>query len=157
MEIRNSIKRLGNLGLTLAMAFSLPLNAAALSMWDANEWILLDDDDGVAASGYVGPGFGGQEFDAEYLFYKYDKVTKILSIGLQAGFDLSDGQQSYRGKDYFAGDLALSFNNQGYDYAIDFGLITKDYYGNDNVGLSVTDQLEHFVVIVSGIGTIQND
>ena len=95
MKIRSSIKGLRNLGMTLAMVFSLPVNAAALSMWEANDWIMIDDDDGVQKRGYVNPGYGGQAFDAEYLYYKFDRDSQILSIGVQTGFDLSDGHQTF--------------------------------------------------------------
>ncbi len=46
------------------------------------------------------------------------------------------GSQSHSGM-YYAGDLALSFNgavkgdSSTYEYAIDFGFNTKDYYGGD--------------------------
>lgn len=97
---------------------------------DASNGALLGytDDDGV-----IGPGGGGQRFDTEYLFIKYDDTSHNLSIGLQTGFDInSDGHLYYGNKSYYTGDLALSFDgdNSGYEYAIDFGFLTKDYYGN---------------------------
>lgn len=79
----------------------------------------------------VFPGYGGQEFDAEYIFYRLD--GNMLSVGIQTGFDIVDGHQRYNGRDYYAGDLALSFdsavlgNSSTYEYAIDFGLLTKGY------------------------------
>lgn len=119
-------------GLALALISSLPANAGMLGVW-ADGWSLLDADDSVGGSGFVGPGWGGQKFDAEYLFYKQE--GNLLSIGLQTGFDLSDGNQWYGNHQYFAGDLALSFNGGGYDYAIDFGLVTRDIdYTNVGIG-----------------------
>ncbi len=83
----------------------------------------------------VYPGYGGQGFDAEYLFYKLD--GDILSLGLQTGFDIVDGKYRYYGRKYFAGDLALSFDGPSFDsatdvysHAVDFGLKTKDYFGH---------------------------
>ncbi|MCK5826660.1 MAG: PEP-CTERM sorting domain-containing protein, partial [Desulfuromusa sp.] len=69
-------------------------------------------------------------FDAEYLFYK--QAGSVLSIGLQTGFDVETGKVTVSNKDYYAGDLALSFDgdNSTYEYAFDFGLYTEDYYGN---------------------------
>jgi hypothetical protein len=134
-----SIKGLKAVGFTLALALSLPLNAAQLDMWDADGWSQIGADDSADNVWKVDPGFGGQAFDAEYLFYKFDEQEKVLSIGLQAGFDLVDGMQTFRGKDYYAGDLALSFNSQGYNYAVDFGLMTKDY-NDQNVGLGSGNQ-----------------
>ena len=102
----------------------------------------------------VQPGWGGQKFDAEYLFYKVDNGR--LSIGLQTGYDISTttGVQKYKGKDYYSGDLALSFDGVGtkgttgysttFEYAIDFGFLTKNYAGdtfidadNDGDGIDV--------------------
>jgi hypothetical protein len=93
----------------------------------ANGWNMFADDDS-----HIGPGGGGQRFDAEYLFYKYDESSQNLTIGLQTGFDVNDGY--YNG--YYAGDLALSFDGStsgafyGYEYAVDFGLVTKNYNGD---------------------------
>jgi PEP-CTERM putative exosortase interaction domain len=79
----------------------------------------------------VDPGFGGQSFDAEYLFYKLDGDT--LSLGLQTGFDVVTGKVNTGNKDYYAGDIALSFDGTtNYSHALDFGLLTKDY-GDHNV------------------------
>jgi len=76
-------------------------------------------EDWVGASGYVDPGYGGQAFDAEYFFYKI--VGDTLYLGLQSGFNLSDGKQRYNGSKYYAGDLFLSFDGDAtsYEYAID--------------------------------------
>jgi hypothetical protein len=104
---------------------SAPLSATPLSLWDST-WTQIADDDGVWASGYVGPGYGGQEFDAEYLYYSISGTQ--LSIGLQTGFDVIDGMQTYDGKDYYAGDLALSLDGiPGYEFGVDFGFFTMNY------------------------------
>jgi len=93
-----------------------------------NGWTMIADDDGVGTNGYVNPGWGGQDFDAEYLFYK--KSGNTLSIGLQTGFNISSGVVNHGGFNYYSGDLALSFDgdNSGYEYAFDFGLYTESYY-----------------------------
>ncbi len=91
------------------------------------------DDQEHFSGGFVYPGWGGQAFDAEYIFYRLD--GNLLSIGLQTGYDIGDGEQN----GYYGGDLALSFNgatpgNAGsYEYAIDFGFETRDYFGSDAV------------------------
>ncbi|MBI5558620.1 MAG: PEP-CTERM sorting domain-containing protein [Deltaproteobacteria bacterium] len=94
-----------------------------------SSWTQITAEDNVGANGYVNPGWGGQDFDAEYLYYKLAGNT--LSIGLQSGFDLVDGHVLH-GRNYYAGDLALSFDGDDstYEYAFDFGLFTKDYYGH---------------------------
>jgi hypothetical protein len=138
MSIRSSFsKSVHALLLGGALTVSLPLNAAMLDFWSSDGWSVLDAEDSVASNGYVGPGFGGQSFDAEYLFYKED--GDLISIGLQTGFDILDGEQDYLGQSYYAGDLALSFNGGDFDYAIDFGLLTKDKDGND-VGIGSGNQ-----------------
>ncbi len=98
-------------------------------------------EDWVRDNGRVAPGYGGQEFDAEYLFYQLEGTT--LSIGLQTGYDLVDGQQGSpatqtSGQQYYAGDIALSFDGtSNYTHAIDFGLYTEDYYDGDLVSADV--------------------
>ena len=94
-----------------------------------SEWTQFQADDNfgngedwVRSDGFVRPGWGGQHFDAEYLLYQYDGLTRTLSIGLQTGFDIKSG--SYGG--YDAGDIALSFDGDtvtgvGYEYALVFG------------------------------------
>ncbi len=94
-----------------------------------NGWSEFANGDGT-----IGPGGGGQAFDAEYLFYKLE--GNKLSIALQTGFDVADGQQEYGvGDIYYTGDLALSFDGAAdgkFQYAIDFGLFTADYSGINN-------------------------
>lgn len=111
------------------------LLAAPIDLWQQQGWTQFADDDGVYSRGYVDPGWGGQDFDAEYLYYKLD--GNVLSLGLQTGFDINDNKVRHRGYNYFGGDLALSFDGSAdsYEYAVDFGLFTRDYFdlGNDKV------------------------
>lgn len=65
-----------------------------------------------------------QQFDAEYLFFDYNKVSKDLSIGLQTGFDLVTGFYDDGYQSVYVGDLRLNFGT-GIDYALDFGLETR--------------------------------
>ncbi len=99
-----------------------------------NDWTVLANDEGVGNGGWVNPGYGGQNFDAEYLFYKIQ--GNELFIGLQTGFDIiSQNGQSFGGKQYYTGDLALSFDGSksNYEYAIDFGNLTKGYNLNQTI------------------------
>lgn len=119
-------------------------NNNAFNFWSNDGWQSLNDpttgnnnDDGGTA-----PGSGGQRFDAEYFFYKYDAASNNLSIGLQAGFDLRDMETQYGGQNYYGGDLALSFDNDvvrgsgstamsnSYEYAVDFGEFTASTGGS---------------------------
>ncbi len=96
-----------------------------VDIFTTDDWIPFADDDGI-----VTPGGGGQAFDAEYFFYK--KEGDILSIGLQAGFNIDQGYQTYGDNRYDAGDLALSFdgNKDIYEYAFDFGKYTEGYFAD---------------------------
>ncbi|HID02371.1 MAG TPA: PEP-CTERM sorting domain-containing protein [Desulfobacterales bacterium] len=116
------------LNCSTAQAVPVAMSDDPLNMF--NTWTIMANDDG-----FVGPGSGGQAFDAEYLFYKVDAGK--LSIGLQTGFNISDGKQNYYGQRYDAGDLFLSFdgNNSSYEYAFDIGNVTEGYwdFGNDAI------------------------
>jgi len=62
---------------------------------------------------------------AEYL---YKKQGNSLAIALQTGFDVETGKQRHGRRDYYAGDLALSFDgdSSSYEYAFDFGNTPRD-------------------------------
>jgi len=78
-------------------------------------------EDGVGIGGFVGPGWGGQDFDVEYLGLR--ETGNTVYFGLQTGFDLSDGEVVYGSTTYYAGDFALDVNGDGfYEYAIDFSV-----------------------------------
>lgn len=125
-----------SLGIAL-MAIGIPtslIHAAPLSTWDSS-WTQFAAED--QSTYYLNPGYGGQLFDAEYLYYSFNSHTGNLSIGLQTGFDITgDGKILYSGLEYYTGDIALSFNGatlgnaNSYEYAIDFGT-----YGSDTAGL----------------------
>ncbi len=130
--------------IVLIMGFSSVVCAGTVSgvlgggTWTGWTQFQVDDNGGNGEdwvdNGKVYPGTGGQAFDAEYLFYKLNGNT--LSLGLQTGFDIVDGKytSTSSGKDYYAGDIALSFDGTPtYTHALDFGLLTQDY-GNHNVG-----------------------
>ncbi len=88
--------------------------------FDSNEWAGYYTDD----DGHVGPGVGGQAYDAERLGLYFDSNT--VYFGLQTGFDLRNGRD-YGSVHFDPGDLALDVNGDGtYDYAIDFTIDTSD-------------------------------
>ncbi|UTA48534.1 PEP-CTERM sorting domain-containing protein [Simiduia sp. 21SJ11W-1] len=120
----------------LALLLGAPLSASAslLNVW-GSDWnqmtVTAGNGDGVIA-----PGVGGQPFDVEFLMYKFDASSNTLHVGLQTGFDIIDADNNgyrYGNKDYFNGDLALSFDGDDsqYEYALDFGNLTKGYYGTN--------------------------
>jgi hypothetical protein len=107
-------------GITFALT-AASAAAGPVSQWDSS-WTQVAADDTVGPGGFVDPGWGGQAFDAEYLYYKWS--GSVLSIGVQSGFNLTTGLVASGGKNYYAGDLALSFdsNASNYEYAVDFCL-----------------------------------
>ncbi len=120
--------------LVLAFTFASSLSfAGQLPVFSG--WTVFGSEDQSGSGNYqLNPGWGGQNFDAEYLFYKLQ--GNQLSIGLQTGFDVvSNNGQLYNNYRYYTGDLALSFdgNNSNYEYAIDFGNLTKNYAGNTKI------------------------
>jgi len=132
---------------TVLVFFSAPVMSAPLPYWADNGFVQFADDEGHTS----GPGVGGQDFDAEYFYVKLDGST--LSVGLQSGFDLYDGVQTWTDdQTYYAGDLALSFDgnvvlgdSDTYEYAFDFGFDTHSYdnntnYSGDDTGLYLVDE-----------------
>jgi len=113
-------------------------NAGLMTVFDTGVYSGWDNitqgssEDKTGSFNYVGPGVGGQAFDAEYILYNLD--GSMLQVAVQTGFDiLSDSYTHTDGRDYYAGDLALSFDGDSstYEFAIDFGFQTYGYYGTD--------------------------
>lgn len=71
-------------------------------------------------NGVVGPGVGGQAYDAERLGLYFDNSQ--VAFGLQTGFDLALGR-NYGRLHFNPGDLALNVDGDAfYEYAIDFSI-----------------------------------
>jgi len=128
--MESTMKLITKLASLLAVtSWSFAASAAPLSVFSG--WNMLANDDGTYTNdnAFVDPGYGGQKFDAEYLFYKLEGNT--LSVGLQTGFDIisDNGYLHTDGRRYYTGDLALSFdgNSSNYEYAVDFGNATRGY------------------------------
>ncbi len=127
LSFRNHSLKAMLLGIVMLMMLCSTARAHSVTDSDLfsvfNGWDVLTEDP-------HGDADGGSKFEADYLFYKLD--GEELSLGLQTRFDVQDGH--YNG--FYAGDLALSFDGDisgaggsGYEYAVDFGLYTEDYYG----------------------------
>jgi hypothetical protein len=155
---------LGGLIASLAIAFACSATAdivdPPMQKFVDEGWVQFQDG-GSNEDGTLGPGVGGQGFDAEYLFYKQEGSK--VSIALQTGFDVVDGKYTYGGVDYYAGDLALSFDGDvtptdetTYEYGIDFGLFTKNYQ-NENVNFTPGDNKDPaglYKIATDGTGTV---
>lgn len=86
---------------------------------------------------YLGPGYGGQDFDVEYLGLFIDDTH--LYFGLQTGFELNYGE-SGGGHFYLPGDIALDFSPAGdpdktYQFGFRFSIpgIQGQNYGRSGV------------------------
>ncbi|HOY24041.1 MAG TPA: PEP-CTERM sorting domain-containing protein [Cellvibrio sp.] len=125
------LKPLFALAITFTSSLSFAGQLPVFSGWT----VFGSEDQTGSGEYYLTPGYGGQKFDAEYLFYKLNGNS--LSVGLQTGFDIISDAGQYRANDryYFGGDLALSFdgNTSNYEYAIDFGNLTKNYAGTTKI------------------------
>ena len=127
-KVKSVKKMMSSLAIVGAVAFGYSnAQATELTVFDGWNTIASEDVTGVSR---VYPGWGGQDFDAEYLFYKVEGST--LHVGLQTGFNLETGKV-YSGGWYYAGDLALSFDGagNGYEYALDLGHHNYSYSGTD--------------------------
>ncbi len=90
---------------------------------NGNNWsspypdVYVSQEDWVGNNGYVGPGFGGQPYDAEALLMTWD--AQNLYLALATGFNLQG--QDYYGTTTYPGDLLIDLHNDhSYDLAYVF-------------------------------------
>lgn len=105
------------------MTLCFTMDASAITIdgdFDTTEWAgYYADEDFVGSGGYVGPGWGGQDFDVERLGLQFT-TNGTLYFGLRTGFDVINGVD-YGGSHYTSGDFAFDVNTDGtYDFAVDF-------------------------------------
>lgn len=120
MGMKNKILSLTAAVAVLGLAQSAPAvtldGVFGLGEWSGN----YSADDGVGSGGYVGPGYGGQSFDVEYLGLRIE--NGIVYFGLQTGFNLASGVTT-GGIHYNPGDFAINVDGDAfYEYAIDFSI-----------------------------------
>ena len=120
--------------LSFLAVFLLFGNALATPTVDGNfglpEWAgYYAEDDWVGSGGYVSPGWGGQDFDIEYLGLYIAGST--IFFGIQTGFDLINGVD-YGGAHYNPGDFFIDFGNNGsWDVGIDYTGTNFTLYSNN--------------------------
>ena len=107
-------------------AFAVPVVDGTFGLGEWSGYYAAED--GVGNGGYVGPGYGGQAFDVEYLGLCITGNT--VHFGLQTGFDVVNGAQGFD-----PGDFVIDANADGtFDYAVDFsfgaGGLTYTLYEN---------------------------
>ncbi len=85
-------------------------------IFDTTEW----DGYYTDGNGSVGPGVGGQAYDAERLGLYFD--NSHVYFGLQTGFDLANGR-NYGRLHFDPGDIAINVDGDSfYEYALDFSI-----------------------------------
>ena len=103
-----------------------------------NQWIpsttgvtYISEDQNPAVD-YLTPGYGGQKFDVEAIYFK--REGDIAYFAVVAGFPVTGW--TVGGKDYLAGDLAIDFGSNGsYEFGVgdtshDHNIQQGDLYGN---------------------------
>ncbi len=110
--------------LAVMISMAVASNSSAVnvdgSFDESGEWAGYHAaEDGVGSGGFVGPGWGGQDFDVEYLGLKVTGNT--VYFGLQTGFNLGTGQVEWGGDPYYAGDIAINVDGDDFfEYGIRF-------------------------------------
>jgi hypothetical protein len=96
---------------------AIPTHTSINGTFDTTtEWAgFFSDDDSTGTGAYqVYPGWGGQDYDVEYIGLYIDGAD--IYFGLQTGYDLTGGNTTYG-----PGDIAIDFGNNGtWDIGIDF-------------------------------------
>ncbi|MBU1933360.1 MAG: PEP-CTERM sorting domain-containing protein [Candidatus Omnitrophica bacterium] len=91
--------------------------------WVPNPGIYYTVEDYVGPSGYVGPGWGGQKFDAEAMYLDWDDTN--LYLALVTGFPRTGGVSGES-----AGDIGIDFGVDGaYEYAVEIKGHAPGYTG----------------------------
>lgn len=115
-------------------------NGTDMSDWVPDSGIIYKAENQKGGlSSYLNPGYGGQLFDAEAIYYK--KEGGFLYLAIVTGMP-NTGAQDSAGRWYYPGDIAIDFSGDGvYEYGIKTrngsggkfykGLISSDW----NVGL----------------------
>ena len=92
--------------------------------WVPNPGIYYTVED--TTTDYVGPGWGGQKFDAEAMYLTWDSTT--LYLALVTGFPNTGAGIEQGGTSYSAGDIAIDFGIDGtYEYGVEIGNHSASY------------------------------
>jgi len=96
--------------------------------WTPNAGVWYSAEDYVGPGGFVDPGYGGQQFDAEALYVDWDDTN--LYLALVTGFPNTGNGITVDKVDFSAGDIAIDFGIDGnYDYALELGNHADNYWG----------------------------
>jgi len=102
------------------------------SDWTPNAGIYSAIEDQNPAVDYLSPGWGGQKFDVEAIYFSKDDDFAYFAV--VSGFPLEG--RTYAGSPYFAGDLTIDFGSDGsYEFGVETtgdlaGSVVGGVYGN---------------------------
>lgn len=106
--------------------------AYGASDWTPDAGIHYAIEDQDPAINYLNPGYGGQKFDVEALYFSKDDDFAYFAV--VTGFPLEG--RIHGGAPYFAGDLTIDFGNDGsYEFGVETtgdlaGSVVGGLYGN---------------------------
>ncbi len=90
--------------------------AYGASDWTPNSGAFFAQEDQNPAVDYLNPGWGGQSFDVEALYFK--READFAYFAVISGFPLEG--RVYQGGNYYAGDFAIDFGSNGsYDFGVE--------------------------------------
>lgn len=90
--------------------------AYGASDWTPNAGIFSGIEDQNPAIDFLSPGWGGQKFDVEAIYFK--READMAYFAVVSGFPLEG--RVYQGGDYYAGDFAIDFGSNGsYEFGIE--------------------------------------
>jgi hypothetical protein len=114
-----TIDEISNLNYWLAQA---PVGKG--SDWEAKTGITNSEvEDGPDPSGYLGPGFGGQHYDAEAIYVEL--TQDFLNIAVVTGLN-PDNPQKPGSNSYAPGDIAIDFGYSDVSPSFELGIVTNN-------------------------------
>lgn len=98
------------------------------SDWVPSSGVVYTQEDQNPAVDYLNPGYGGQGFDVEAMYFQRD--TTFAYFAIISGFPLEG--RIYGGAPYYAGDVAFDFGADGsYEFGLETGAANRGkLYGN---------------------------
>ena len=105
-------------------AYALPVIDG---IFNASEWngnLFSEDNASGTTNTYLGPGWGGQYYDVEFLGLFISDTT--VYFGLQTGFDIVNGSSQFTNALLGAGNFAISIdgNDNSYEYGVSLSGLT---------------------------------
>lgn len=98
------------------------------SDWTPNSGVFSGIEDQNPAVDFLSPGWGGQKFDVEAIYFK--READMAYFAVVTGFPLEG--RFYQGQQYYAGDFAIDFGSDGsYEFGVETSGANQGHvYGN---------------------------